>query len=94
MVLVTLGRLSESWGWEKFCETKGYNPFCLSEGGDESATVRLSVAEAKTFGILSSDSDSAPWVIERLKQKINTLEAELEKARGQKSDEWSSATTR
>lgn len=51
-VKITLGEISERYNWDKFCEIKGINYWCLNEGLASSGdAIELTLDEAKQIGI-------------------------------------------
>ena len=51
-VTLTLGEIQEKYDWDKFCEIRGFNPWCLNEGlADSEDEIILTLYEAREIGI-------------------------------------------
>ena len=51
-IKITLQEILHKGDWDKFCDLKGFNPWCINEGlarGDEEVT--LTLKEAKKIGL-------------------------------------------
>lgn len=38
--------------WEEFCDKYGYNYYCVNEGADDNDEVRITVEDAKNWGLI------------------------------------------
>jgi len=51
-VTLTLGEILEKYDWDRFCELRGLNPFCINEGlADSEDEIKLILSEAREIGI-------------------------------------------
>jgi hypothetical protein len=56
-IVVTLREVLNNYDWDKFCEMRGLNPYCINEGladGDDEVT--LTQEEAQELGIIKEES--------------------------------------
>lgn len=53
-ILITLSEINNSGNWEKFCEIKGYDYYCMTYGGGEHE-VELTFTEAVEIGIITKN---------------------------------------
>ena len=50
---ITLEQIIDNADWDKFCELKGYNPWCINEGiATGSKVVTLTLEEAEEIDLL------------------------------------------
>ena len=51
-VTLTLGEILERYDWDKFCEIRGINPWCINEGlADSEDEIKLVLMEAREIGV-------------------------------------------
>jgi len=51
-ILITLSEISDRWNWEKFCDEKWYNYWCMKEFWIWQEEVELTIEEAKDFNLI------------------------------------------
>lgn len=45
----TLGEILDTDNWELFCDEKGYDPYCIAEGGDPNFEIFLTEEEYERY---------------------------------------------
>ena len=51
-VTLTLGEILERYDWDKFCEIRGINPWCIKEGlANSEDEIKLVLMEAREIGV-------------------------------------------
>jgi len=50
-VVVTAGEALDHYDWEKFCELKELDEFCIRDGLDPGTTFDLTPTEAESIGV-------------------------------------------
>jgi len=55
-IKTTFGEILNQGNWDRFCDLKGINEWCINEGlANSDEKVELTIEEAKQVGILPSD---------------------------------------
>ena len=56
-IILTAGEAINKGIWDKICELKGYNPWCVNEGlMDSDDEIKLTSKEAKKIGLISNEN--------------------------------------
>ena len=61
-IIVTVKEIMDKGYWDDFCDIKGWNPWCVSEGlcsSDEK--IELSRNEAQKFNFIPKDNNNDWW---------------------------------
>ena len=56
-IVVTAKEAMDKDVWQKLCDMKGLNPWCVNEGANQDMEIELTVAEAQVLRFVPEEDD-------------------------------------